>query len=96
MEEPFYLKFTYPTEETFQSAEKVFEVFCRCKESNEWPEDVDYWRPVFGEEAMSKFWWPSPEEIKRWQKLYLAVGQRWLCYDVITLILSLAKAMPQS
>ena len=33
MEEPFYLKFTYPTEETFQSAEKVFEVFCRCKES---------------------------------------------------------------
>jgi len=58
--EPFYIRFTFSDPARFEAAEKAFARLQECKAKDEWPEELEAWRPYFDSRALAHFVWPTP------------------------------------
>ncbi|MGC4005744.1 MAG: hypothetical protein QM811_22535 [Pirellulales bacterium] len=61
-------------DECFRRLVTVFDALRAAKLADDWRDD-EYWLGFFDTEARSRFWWPTPTELKDW-------NQRWFSTPV--------------
>jgi hypothetical protein len=67
----FFVEFEIVSEDGFGRLSAVFNALRHAKQSDRWQDD-NYWLAFFDEDARSHFWWPSPEELKDWERRWFS------------------------
>lgn len=69
--QPCFVEFTVADKTRLDGLCTAFAALQHDKQTDSWRDDED-WLSVFDEEALSHFWWPTPEEHEMWRKRWEA------------------------
>ena len=67
----FFVEFGIADDARLGRLVAVVEALRQAKQTDEWRDDY-HWLGYFDEEARARFWWPTPEELKDWERRWFS------------------------